>query len=240
VLGSFQEVEGRFGAARALPLTTILRVAGGTRRAVYTRLVPADPPGRDEARVDCFQHKNVVLGRGAVGEAYLATQEFDDVVEENGWIFLRTAEAFVAYRVVGCGYTWMGVKNPSVFGDFIRFERPDAPFILEVAEAGDYGKDFDKFRADVADNQIELRPDGLSYESCTQGRPGPSAERFVATLRYGALPLLDRVPVELERYGTFESPHLHSDWDSGVIVLRCGAERMTVNVTRPRVPLRIE
>jgi hypothetical protein len=240
VLGSFQEVEGRFGASRSLPLTTILRVAGGTRRAIYTNLVPHEPPGRDEARVDCFQHKNVVLGRGAAGEAYFATQEFEEVVERDGWIFVRTTGAFVAYRVVGCGYAWVGAKDPSLFGDFIRFERPDAPFILEVAEAEDYGDDFGRFRADVTDNRIELKPDGLSYESCTQGRAGPSAERFVATLRYGELPLIDGSPVQLEGYGTFESPYLLSDWDSGVVALRFGPERMTVNVARPRAPLRIE
>lgn len=240
VLGSFQEVEGRFGASRSLPLTTILRVVGGTRRAVYTSLVPAHPPGRDNARVDCFQHQNVVLGRGAAGEAYLATREFERVAEQDGWIFLRTAEVFVAYRVAGCGYTWSGADPPSVYGDFIRFENPEAPFILEVAEAEDYGGNFDRFRADMADNRIELKPDGLSYESGAQGRAGPSAEPFVVTLRCGELPILDGSPVPLEDYGTFESPHLRSTWDSGIVTLRCGPERMTVNVTRPRAPVRID
>jgi len=100
--------------------------------------------------------------------------------------------------------------------------------------------DFGRFQADIADNRIELRPDGLSYESGSQGRSGPSAERFVVTLRRGELPLIDGNPVDLEGYGTFESPYLVSAWDSGIVSLRFGPECMTVNVARPRFPLCIE
>ncbi len=240
VLGSFQEVEGRFGAARALPLTSVLRISGGTRRAVYTDLVPPDREASASAAVDCVQYKNVVIGRGTVGEAYLAKQEFDEVVEQQGWLFARANGAFFAYRVVGSAWTWMGARDASVFGDFIKFENPQAPFVLEVARSSDYAGHFSRFRADVLDNVFKQEENTVAYESCSQADGGPSAERFTLTLRYGQLPLLDGQPLDPEGYGTFESPHLHSAWDSGIINLRYGGERLMVNVTRPDRPIRVE
>lgn len=240
VLGSFQEVEGRLGATRSLPLTSVLRIAGGTRRAVYTDLVPNDRQASTAVAVDCVQHKNVALGRGAVGQAYLAKQEFDEVVEQQGWIFARASGVFFAYRVVGSAYTWMGAREASVFGDFVKFENPRAPFVLEVARSSDYAGDFARFRADVLDNLIKQDENTVSYESCSQADAGPSAERFTLTLRYAQLPLLDGRPLDLDDYGTFESPYLNSAWDSGIVNLRYGGERLMVNVTRPDRPIRIE
>lgn len=240
VLGSFQEVEGRFGAIRSLPLTSVLRIAGGTRRAVYTDLVPPDREASASAAVDCVQYKNVVIGRGAVGEAYLAKQEFDEVVEQQGWIFARANGAFFAYRVVGAAYTWMGTRDASVFGDFIKFENPQAPFVLEVARSSDYAGDFSRFRADMLDNVLKQEENTVAYESCSQADGGPSAEPFTLTLRCGQLPLLDGRPLDPEGYGTFESPYLHSAWDSGIVDLRYGSERLMVNVTRLDRPIRIE
>jgi len=240
VLGSFQEVEGRFGAARALPLTSVLRISGNTRRAVYTDLVPPDREVSASAAVDCAQYKNVVIGRGTVGEAYLAKQEFDEVVEQQSWIFARANGAFFAYRVVGSACTWMGARGASVLGDFIKFENPQAPFVLEVARASDYAGDFARFRADVMNNLLKPEENAVSYESCSQADAGPSAERFTLTLRYGQTPLLDGQPLDLDSYGTFESPYLNSAWDSGIVNLRYGSERLMVNVTRPDRPNRIE
>lgn len=240
VLGSFQEVQGRYSAARSLPLTSVLRMAGSTRRAVYTNLMLG---GREEmaaAVADCFQHKNVSMGRGSVGEAYLATKEFEEVIESDGWILMRAGGTFAAYRVVGVSYKWQQLSGPSLFGDFIKFEKPDAPFILEAARAADYGGDFARFREDVLDNRIEQGNDFVSYESCSQGQSGPSAEAFAMTLRYGQLPLVDGQPVDLEAYPTFESPYLNSAWDSGIVKLRFPGHRLTVNVAKDRSPLRVE
>jgi hypothetical protein len=131
VLGSFQEVQGRYGMLRSLPLSCVLRMAGSTRRALYTDLVPTPTKEAEAAEVDCVQHKNVCLGRGSVGQAYLATQEFDEVMERDGWILLRAG-------------------------------------------------------------------------------------------------------------GTFDFPYLNSPWDSGVVKLRFGSERLTIDVTDPRRPVRIE
>ncbi|HPD29812.1 MAG TPA: DUF1080 domain-containing protein [Phycisphaerae bacterium] len=240
ILGSFQEVDGLFGASRALPLSSVLRISGSTRRAVYADLVPAEREASATSTVDCVQYKNVVLGRGSVGQAYLATKEFDEVAEQQGWIFARAGGTFLAYRVIGAAWKWAGADDPSVFGDFVKFENPQAPFVLEVAGTSDYKGDFSRFRADVLDNTIKQEENTVSYESCSQGNAGPSAERFTLTLRYGQLPLLDGQPLDLEGYGTFESPYLNSAWDSGIVNLRYGSERLMVNVTRLERVIRTE
>ena len=240
ILGSFQEVQGRYGAVRSLPLTSVLRMAGSTRRVIYTDLMLGHRKEMAAAVADCAQYKNVTIGRGAVGQAYLATREFDEVVERDGWIFIRAGKTFAGYRVVAATYAWQHVNDASVFGDFIRFAKPDAPFILEVAEADDYDSNFARFQEDLLDNQIIQTSDGVAYQSCSSGKAGPSSQPFTLTLRYGKLPLLDGKLLDLESYGTFVSPYLNSAWDSGVVKLRFGPHQLIIDVTCPGSPLRVE
>ncbi len=240
VLGSFQEVQGKYGASRSLPLTSVLRLAGSTRRVIYSDLMPRGREQIPRAVVDCLQHKNVSVGRGSCGQAYLATDEFEKVVERDGWIFVRSGRTFAAYKVVGAGYRWQHVQNSAIYGDFIKFDRLDAPFVLEVAQSSDYAEDFTRFQTDVLDNQIEEKPDSLTYESCSDGDKGPSGEAFELTMRYGEIPLINDTPMDPGSYNTFDSPYLNSPWDSGVIKLRFGVDRMMINVSRSRLPVRIE
>jgi len=240
VLGSFQEVQGEYGASGSLPLTSVLRVAGSTRRVIYTNLMPS---GREEiarAVVDCVQHKNVSVGRGSCGQAYLATDEFETVIERDGWIFVHSGKTFAAYGIIGTSYAWQNVDNPGVYGDFIKFDKSDAPFILEAAQSSDYAEDFTRFQRDVLNNKVEQRADSLSYKSCSDGDRGPSSEAFTLTLRYGEIPLVNGIPMDLDSYDTFDSPYLNSPWDSGVVKLRFGTDRLMINVARPRFPIRIE
>jgi hypothetical protein len=132
------------------------------------------------------------------------------------------------------------VDNVAVYGDFIKFDKLEAPFVLETAQASDYSKDFQRFQTDVLNNQIEQKLEGLVYESCSAGVKGPSAEGFTMTLRYGELPLVNGTPINLDSYRTFDSPYLNSSWDSGIVKLQFGLDRLTINVARPRSPLRIE
>jgi hypothetical protein len=240
IFGSFQQVQGKYSALRSLPLTSVLRMAGSTRRVIYTDLMLGPRKEMDKAVVDCAQYKNVTIGRGIVGQAYLATKEFDQLVEQNGWIFIHASKTFAAYRVIEARHTWQHVNDPSVFGDFITFTKPDAPFVLEAAEAGDYDGDFARFQQDILDNQITHMLDSVTYESCSNGKKGPSSQPFTLTLRYGKLPLLDGKPIELENYGTFDSPYLNSGWDSGIVKLCFGSHQLTIDVTHRGSPLRLE
>jgi hypothetical protein len=240
VLGSFQEVEGRYGATRALPLSCVLRMAGSPLRTIYVDLVPDDRQGMFDARVNCVQQRNVALAQGAVGRAYLATDEFEELLEQDGWILARAGSTYAACRLARGGYTWMHADNPSIHGDFIQFEHPESAFVLEAARARDYRGDFGMFRDDILNNRIQLETDAVSYESCDEGVEGPSSESFVVKLRDGELPLVNGEPLVLESYDTFDSKHLLSTWDSGIVRLSFGGERLTINVSRPNRPLRIE
>jgi hypothetical protein len=233
ILGSFQEVQSKYGALRSLPLTSVLRMAGNTRRAIYTDTMLGDRKEMAAALVDCVQHKNVSIGRGSCGQAYFAIDEFDQIIERNGWIFVRAGGTFAAYRVIGAGYKWQHVDSAAVYGDFIKFDRPHAPFVLEIAQASDYSGDFSRFQADVLDNRIELESTGLVYESCSAADKGPSAEAFALTLRYGKLPLLNGTAIDLDGYNTFDSPYLSSPWDSGIVTLRFGPHSLTIDASNP-------
>ncbi len=233
VLGSFQEVSGHYRAVAAAPLSCVLRMAGSTRRAIYTDLYFGDRKKNRDAVVDCVQHKNVAVGRGVVGRAYLATKEFDEVVERGGWIFVRAGAAYAAYRVALGGYHWEQINSPSVHGDFIEFGKHDAPFVLEAGRASDYSGDFARFQADIIGNRLDVHPDGVTYESGSSGFSGPSANPFTLRLRYGELPEVNGQPLDLEYYPTFDSPYLKSAWDSGLVTLKYAGHRLTIDVGRP-------
>jgi hypothetical protein len=212
ILGSSQEVQGRYGMSRQDMLPVSLNVRGSTKAIVFPEV------GR---KCDIFQHKNVVIGKGIEGRAYIAHREFEEKVEKDGWILLKSPAAFVAFKAVG-GYKWEAIESPLVYGDYITFEEKDAPFVLEVARSSDYKGDFERFQSDIIDNKLEVGKDPLGepfvhYESCSGGDSGPSAEAFSIELRPENLPKLNGGPVPLHRYPALECPHIHSDWDTGVV-----------------------
>lgn len=230
VLGSFQEVHGRYGAVPSAPLSAVLRMKGSTRRCIYIDLLPAGRIKDPTPPLDCVQHENVVLARGTVGRAYLAKDEFDETLERDGWIFARAGETFAALRVVDGTYTWENVRHPSMYGDFIRFA-PDAFAILEAARAADYEGGFAAFMAGILDNRIERAAESLTYES------GPAARPFTVTLRPGQVPLVDGAPVDLEAYPTLDSTHVRSAWDSGVIEVQYDSLRYSADVRDLAAPV---
>lgn len=227
VLGTSQEVPGRYMVTDVphVALLASLVVKGSGRKTIYFESEGGKP-------VHLFQHQNVLVGQTGVGLAYVAGRELGTRSEEGGWVFLEDEHAFIALRPARGGWQWEAVPAPDGFGDFLRFEDPSSPFVLEVARPTDYAGDFHAFRRDILDNEVrQTEGDGLVYESCDEGRSGPASRRFAVALRPGSPPMVDDVEVDLEGYPTLETPYVKSAWDSGVLSVGLGGEMLTLDFT---------
>lgn len=225
ILGASQEAVGRYGMAdaRGTSMFNALVVRGSARKTIFLDC-GTEPP-------DIFQHKNVLVGRNSLGEAYVG--EFAKPIAADGWLFIKDDHAFIALRPARGGWKWRKAKSPTVFGDYLDFEDRASPFVLEVARPSDYGGDFGAFRSDILDNRLAATPSGgLTYESCSRGKSGPSAEAFTVELLPGDLPKVDGKPVDLESYPALGSPYVNSSWDSGIVTISYESKSLTLDFAK--------
>ena len=172
--------------------------------------------------------------------AYVPRSEFDEVVEEGGWIFVRAGRACAALRMLG-GHRWS--RDMKWTGDpaWKRVMGPHADRKWEtcevlspgghngaVCEAGllaDFGG-FSAFRREIVGNPLEFDKERmrLTYESSRAGRLEIDTR---GTRR------LDGRPADLD-YATYDCPYLRSKWDSGVIEVRTPRRRACLDFREKR------
>jgi hypothetical protein len=226
ILGSSQEVPDRWRmhVAGAIRATLILR--GDPRKAVYTEFERERPP-------TIFQHRNVQISSGGEGREWFPFPLLEEVVEEEGWLFGRDENAYFGFRVASGDWKWQeaeSLEDEADRGDYVMYD-PDSPAILEVAEAEDYGGDFERFRRDLLDNMVEWDGKTLVYETGSGAESGPGTE--AAWIRFAsgeeALVSADGEHYEstgIADYPRFGSSYLRSDYASGVVTIEYGGERL--------------
>jgi hypothetical protein len=171
--------------------------------------------------VSTFQHKAAVLALYDIPakqpcqfiHAYVPRDDFDEVVEENGWIFVREGKACAALRMLG-GHEWTASgkwRNVEVISPGSKN--------AAVCEAGlltDFSG-FDAFRREIAANTIQFdkKRMRLTYVSKRAG---------TITMDTKRLREAEGQPVNLD-YATYDCPYLQSKWDSGVIVITHDGKR---------------
>ena len=145
---------------------------------------------------------------------------FDEVLEENGWIFLREGDVLVALKLLGVHEwttegEWKGVE--------VRSPGAKNGAVCEAARLGDFAS-FEAFRQEIASNEIvfDASKMRLSYSSTRAGRLFLDTK---GTRRHNG----ERVDLD---YGTYDSPFMQSDWGSGVIEIRKGERRLLLDFTR--------
>lgn len=177
--------------------------------------------------VSTFQNRTAVLALFDIPakqpcqfiHAYVPRRSFDEVVEEDGWIFVREGPAAAALRMLG-GHV------PTTQGDWVSVEviSPGAKngSVCEVGRLADFGG-FAGFRREIVANTIDFDREAmrLTYTS-----------RRAGTIRMDAKQLreVDGRPADLD-YATYDCPYIQSAWDSGVIELIHGSNRERLDFT---------
>ena len=151
----------------------------------------------------------------------------DAVEEEQGWIFVKSGEAFAGVKVVG-GYEWVAPwKHSDVIRpkSFVRLLKEDAPVITIGNDATDYNNHFGAFKKAVIAQPVIWKDGVLKFATITHEGP----------LKAGKI---DGGPVDLRPSLVNDSPFIRSAWDSGVVYIRKGNETLKLDFSDPQNPLR--
>jgi hypothetical protein len=151
----------------------------------------------------------------------------DDVQEDDGWIFVKDGSAFAAVKVVAGGYAWTPAWKHA---DDARGEKPcitlkaeGAPVIVITNQSSDYQDDFKAFRAAVKAQPIRYQSGALSFATITfygPDRPGQ----------------VNGQTVNLAPARGYDSPFIRSEWNSGLIYIRKGADTLVLDFRDPNNP----
>jgi len=144
---------------------------------------------------------------------------FDEVVEEGGAIFVRAGEAYAAL-LLSEPFRWTAEgewKDREVVS-----HGPLHAVVCEAASAGEYPEGFGAFRREIAGNAVRFDRAAMALE--------------YRSARHGLLRLdtrggrwLDGKAVDLD-YPLYGSPHLRSDWGSGLVRIgRDGADPLVLD-----------
>jgi len=150
----------------------------------------------------------------------------DEVQEEDGWIFAKDGAAYAALKVVAGGFKWTppwkhadSVRNHNL--SFITLNTENAPVILIVNQAADYGNDFAAFKTAVKAQPVRHADGVLHFATITFY--GPSRPSLV----------------NLAPSRGYDSPFIRSDWNSGLIYIRKGNDTELLDFRDPDNPVRI-
>jgi hypothetical protein len=165
--------------------------------------------------VSTFQHENVVLALYDIPEdqpyrfihAWVPRAAFDALREEDGWVFVRSGEAFGALHLSD-GYKWT-ISGAYADREVISTGSRKA-VVCEAGRVADYGS-FEGFRSEVLATRVRFDRNAmrLEYDSSRAGR---------VSMDRGSLRQVNGRDVDLD-YPSHDCPYLQSAWDSGVVRL---------------------
>lgn len=135
----------------------------------------------------------------------------DEVIENSGWFFVRSGNAYSALRIVSGTYTWSAPWRKSTkLNDRVFLNlQSDSPIIVITNDASDYNNDFLKFQSIILKQNISHQNSVTNFASLTFY--GPSQIGKVQDQQLTTNPSL-----------TFDSPFIRSKFNSGYIVIRKG------------------
>lgn len=157
----------------------------------------------------------------------------DFIQEEDGWIFVREKNSFAAVKVVARGanraYEWLDPrtknKNEDPQKNFISFAEPDSPMIIVANQAGDYGNDFDRFKAAIKAQPVHHDGGALRFATLA----------FHGSQQIGSR---DGKQVDISPPRVYDSPFIRSDFASGIVHIRKGDDTVTLDFSRPDNPVK--
>lgn len=149
--------------------------------------------------------------------AYLPKNEFDEIKERDGFVFLREGNVCAALKLLQ-GYEW---TSEGQWKDKELISKGNKHAVVcEAAKLSDVGS-FQTFQDDILANAIQFDPNAMSlvYHSKRYGELRMNTKR---------LRELNGKPIDLD-YPTYGSPYMHSPWDSGIIEITKNKQRLLLD-----------
>lgn len=148
-------------------------------------------------------------------------QGFTNRVERDGWIFVEAPGAYAAVRPVAGTYKWEPAGPKDRAGEWLVCSDPDTPLILTLVRKAEVA-DYETFQHRMVALPVSFDGKVLIHTSW-----------YGDTLRFfadrSAAPQINGAPIDYAPPRTFDSPFLHSDWNSGVVTVSKGERRLTLD-----------
>jgi len=181
-----------------------------------------------------FQHENVSIGMHKItrsGEVkfthfWLPRDNFEEIYEESGWIFVNHKGTYVAIKPLKDGksdgilYSWgiVGQKYNNAYPldrVEVRTDSKDTAFVCEVHEAEVYGKGFDEFCQDIIKNtSISYRVSSDYYVEYTALSGKTLKIDYNKNQRF-----LNGELHDTHEYKMHDSKYVTAEWDAGEILI---------------------
>lgn len=165
---------------------------------------------------------------------WISEEGIGEPVRDGDWVFVETDGAYASIRMVDSDFKISDgkVSNPSLTGPPPsappgRSVVPDddfAPVILDVM-AKSAVKDFNEFKQRV--KACKLKKDGsvVSYRTLY-------GNTLTLDTSYKQTPTINGTPVDYEPPNVHESPFLNSRYDSGIVTISKGDQRLTLDFNK--------
>jgi len=149
-----------------------------------------------------------------------------NIIEENGWVFAKTKNAYTAVRPLIWSYSWESDDKK----EWIKCEDHLSPVVIQVADKNDY-KDFKSFRNAVKACPVtivkkapmaRLKDEKVVYKTL-------SGDTLTLYTDYRKLPEVNGKPMNLTPPYTFYSPFVQEKWDSGIVTIQNGNKKLVLN-----------
>ncbi|MFO7976434.1 MAG: hypothetical protein R6V12_17570, partial [Candidatus Hydrogenedentota bacterium] len=140
--------------------------------------------------------------------AWLPRDQFDEVVEQDGWIFARKGEGYLAFQSQH-PYSWQTEPGEDQNRELLVPGRQNI-YLCEVGSRRQHGT-FAAFMAAIEQAEVVFDPSGVTYSSPSQGRL-----QFGWTGEF----LRNGRPVELDGYPRYDNPYVHAEFPSDTIIVK--------------------
>ncbi|MFB9275719.1 family 16 glycoside hydrolase [Cohnella cellulosilytica] len=182
----------------------------------------------DKVNYKYMQEDNVVIGMRKISKPgvpqwthfWMEKNKFDQVDEEDGWIFIHHGNVYAAIRPMKDGqvtaspqYTW--TLSGKWKDKEIKVLSPNTAFVCEVVDQAEYSGTFAQFKADIKDNPISYNA-GSSYSIAYTGLNGKQL-----TLDFNTdVRTIDQTAVDFDAYKLQDSPYVTADWNAPLASIR--------------------
>ena len=146
--------------------------------------------------------------------------------EHHGWVFVEAESAYAAVRPVYSGYQWRKASGEAS-GDWLRCNDSLTPVVLEVARKREFA-DYQDFQ----DNILALE---LSFKNSILNYTGLGGDHFAFYSDYSRAPLINGQEVDYAPEHVFDSPFIHSIWNSGIVTIRKDQRVHSLDFNRPQL-----
>ncbi len=153
---------------------------------------------------------------------WISSSGLSDPVEASGWVIVQASGAYAGIYVADGGYVWDDPPEDGA-GRWLRCNNDLSPIVIEVSRKESFDG-LHAFQTALLSRTPSLEEGVLRYE-------GLDRDSFVFYSDYGSLPEIDGTSIDLTPDKVYDSPHVQSDWDSGVVTVSYGESKRELNFT---------